>query len=197
MAGAERNTAMSAAKAARAKLISVDGIDAAAVLATAKTALAAATSGAPGMRGGISRWDASGIFQDLAVADDDAGTPSPRTLLLLYAADLAFRLRWQVRPALTEGRTVVVAPYVDTAIAFGRAAGLPANWLENLFRFAPRAAERHLASTRDAVAGSGKDGFVAFACRRISADGGRACQRLIKQTAGYLDRGSRRTHPRR
>ena len=51
------------------------------------------------------------------------GAPSARTLLLLYAADLAFRLRWQIRPALAEGRTVVAAPYVDTAVAFGRAAG--------------------------------------------------------------------------
>ena len=66
------------------------------------------------------------MFQELAVADEAAGAPSARTLLLLYAADLAFRLRWQIRPALAEGRTVVAAPYVDTAMAFGRAAGLEA-----------------------------------------------------------------------
>src|SRR5204863_7343087 len=94
-------------------------------------------------RGGISRWDASGVFQDLAVADSGAGAPSPRTLLLLYAADLAFRLRWQIRPALSEGRTVVAAPYVETAMAFGRAAGLPPGWLINLFRFAPRPPEHY------------------------------------------------------
>ena len=54
--------------------------------------------------------------------------PSPTTppanpllgrLLLLYAADLAFRLRWEIRPALAEGYTVVAAPYVETAVAFG------------------------------------------------------------------------------
>jgi thymidylate kinase len=39
---------------------------------------------------------------------------SPRTLILLYAADLHFRLRWQILPALDEGQTVVAAPYVET-----------------------------------------------------------------------------------
>jgi len=115
-------------RAAKARLIAVDGVDPAAVLAEARAAL-----GSPA-RGGISKWDASGVFQELAVADREAGAPSPRTLLLLYAADLAFRLRWQIRPALSEGRTVVAAPYVDTAIAFGRAAGLKPAWLTNLFR---------------------------------------------------------------
>ena len=51
-------------------------------------------------------------------------TASPRTLLLLYAADLAFRLRWEIRPALDAGQTVIAAPYLDTAFAFGRACGL-------------------------------------------------------------------------
>ena len=128
---------MTRAAPPKPKLIAVDGIEASAVLAAAKAVLAASTPRAPEARGGISRWDASGIFQDLAVAADEAGVPSSRTLLLLYAADLAFRLRWQIRPALAEGRTVVVAPYVDTAMAFGRAAGMQAGWLTNLFKFAP------------------------------------------------------------
>ena len=115
-------------------LIAIDGVNGTAVAAAAKDALA--TAGRP--RGGISKWDASGVFEDLAVADEAAGTPSVRTLLLLYAADLAFRLRWEIRPALAEGRTVVAAPYVETAVAFGRAAGLRAGWLANLFHFAPR-----------------------------------------------------------
>src|SRR5262245_27172173 len=122
-------------RAAKPRLIAVDGIDTGAVLATARQALGSRA------RGGISHWDASGVFQDLAVADDAAGAPSPRTLLLLYAADLAFRLRWEIKPSLAEGNTVVAAPYVNTAVAFGRASGIPAGWLENLFRFAPRATE--------------------------------------------------------
>jgi hypothetical protein len=143
-------------------LIAVDGVDADTVLTAARRELAAHT------RGGISRWDASGVFQDLAVAEPSAGAPSARTLLLLYAADLAFRLRWQIRPALAEGRPVVAAPYVDTAIAFGRAAGLPAAWLSNLFRFAPRPAERHVVNRPARRAPAIRDGFVGFGCDRLA-----------------------------
>ena len=142
----------------------------------------ASTRRAGGARGGISRWDASGIFQDLAVAEDEAGAPSARTLLLLYAADLAFRLRWEIRPALAEGRTVVAAPYVDTAIAFGRAAGLPADWLANLFRFAPRPSERHVVAARGTNAAAVKDGFVGFASAHVAGKGAHARQVLITAT---------------
>src|SRR5712692_11563593 len=130
MAGAQRTAAMSRA---RAILVSVDGVNGAAVK-TAARAVLAETGRA--RRGGVSAWDASGLFEELAVADQEAGTPSARTLLLLYAADLAFRLRWEIRPALAEGRLVVGAPYVATAIAFGRAAGLRGGWLTDLFGFA-------------------------------------------------------------
>jgi hypothetical protein len=198
MAGALRGAPVTPAKGAKAKLIAVDGVDAPAVLAAARAALVASTMGAPaGARGGISRWDASGIFQDLEVAEEDAGAPSARTMLLLYAADLAFRLRWQVRPALAEGRTVVVAPYVATAIAFGRAAGLSANWLENLFRFAPRASQRHVIATRSALAAVLKDGFVGFACSREAGNSVRARERLIKRTAANLSRSAKRRPSKR
>ena len=170
------------AAAAKAVLIAVDGVDAAAVLAEARTALGTPT------RGGISKWDASGVFQELAVADQAAGAPSARTLLLLYAADLAFRLRWQIRPALAEGRTVVAAPYVDTAIAFGRAAGLKATWLANLFRFAPRARQRRFVHARSARMAVLKDGFVGFSCDRMTAGGGRTRRRIVRQTAVQLRR---------
>ena len=65
----------------------------------------------------------------------------------------------------------MVAPYVDTAFAFGRAAGLPAGWLRNLLRFAPEPHQRLFA----AEAGSGKPGksvksrgSVEFACTTLS-----------------------------
>ena len=135
-------------------------------------------------RGGVSHWDASGIFQDLCVADDAAGAPSARTLLLLYAADLAFRLRWEIRPALAAGRTVVAAPYVDTAVAFGRAAGVPAGWLTNLFRFAPPAAERHFVAADRGAAGG--DGFVGLACQRVHGVDRRARRKLINGAAAHL-----------
>jgi thymidylate kinase len=166
----------------KAALVAVDGIDGAAILRTAKAARAAVE---PAKRGGISRWDASGVFEEMLIAGREAGRPSARTLLLLYAADLAFRLRWEIRPALAEGRTVVAAPYVDTAVAFGRAAGLSASWLANLFRFAPKPSRRIVAT------GGGRGGFVALACRQASRSGGgtgrdladRARRHLIKRPA--------------
>jgi thymidylate kinase len=86
---------------------------------------------------GVSRWDASGLFSDVVSAPADQRDVSPRTLLLLYAADLAFRLRWEIAPALESGLIVIAAPYVTTPIAFGLATGLSSDWLRTLFRFAP------------------------------------------------------------
>ena len=152
---------MNGVRAEPGTLIAVDGVDASALLAAANRALKEHP------HGGISRWDASGVFQELAVADAAAGAPSARTLVLLYAADLAFRLRWQIRPALAEGRTVIAAPYVDTATAFGRAAGLAPSWLMNLFRFAPRPADRMFVHPPGRRSSAVKDGFVGFSCDRI------------------------------
>jgi hypothetical protein len=180
---------MSRQRARKPALIAVDGVDPSALLTAAKAALGASP---PDIRGGISRWDASGVFQDLAVADAEAGAPSARTLLLLYAADLAFRLRWQIKPALAEGRTVVAAPYVETAMAFGRAAGLAPKWLVNLFLFAPRAADRRFVHAGDAHAGT-KDGFVGFGSARIAGKaGGRTRRQIVDQTAAHLRHAARR-----
>ena len=175
-------------KSSKAKLVSVDGVDASAVVAAARRAIAGRG------RGGISHWDASGIFQDLGVADEAAGAPSARTLLLLYAADLAFRLRWEIRPALAAGRTVVAAPYVATAVAFGRAAGVPAGWLSNLFRFAPTPAERHFVTS--ARGASPKDGFVGFASERVGKTNGHSRRKLVLAADAHL-RGVARIKVRR
>jgi hypothetical protein len=186
----QRSATLKAARSARGSLISVDGVDAAAVLAAARAVLGARS------RGGISRWDASGIFQELAVADAAAGTASARTLLLLYAADLAFRLRWQIRPALAAGRTVVAAPYVETAIAFGRASGLQAGWLTNLFRFAPRATDRRFADTARARALAITDGFVGVGCDHLTGAGGPRRRQLVALTADHLRRSATRAKAR-
>lgn len=86
---------------------------------------------------GVSRWDASGLFTDVVSAPAAQRDLSPRTLMLLYAADLAFRIRWEIAPALEQGLVVVAAPYVTTAVSFGLATGLSHDWLRTLFRFAP------------------------------------------------------------
>ncbi len=174
---------MTGVRAPAGALIAIDGVDGAGLLSAARAALASTS------RGGISKWDASGVFQDLAVADVAAGTPSARTLLLLYAADLAFRLRWQIRPALAEGRMVVAVPYVSTGVAFGRAAGLPAAWLSNLFRFAPRPAERRFVHPPARRAETSLDGFVGFSCERVAgAPDVAARRRLLHETIAHLRR---------
>lgn len=117
-----------------ARLIAIDGSRGADVAKSAER-LAAALQ-ARGISCAISRWDASGLFGELAQTAARSAA-SPRTLSLVYAADLAFRLRWEIRAALDAGAVVIAAPYVETAIAFGAACGLPEQWLRELLRFAP------------------------------------------------------------
>ena len=90
---------------------------------------------------GSSGWDASDLFFQISQGARGLPSPSPRTLVLLYASDLAFRLRWQIRPALEEGITVIAAPYLETVFGFGRAAGIAAAWLRQVLEFAPQADE--------------------------------------------------------
>jgi hypothetical protein len=166
----------------RAVLISVDGVSGTAAEAAGREALAAARA----RRGGMSTWDASGLFQDLAVAGGEAGAPSVRTLLLLYAADLAFRLRWEIRPAIAEGRVVVAAPYVDTAIALGRAAGLRSGWLTTLFGFAPTPTESRYVDVIPPPA-AGDAGLIEFAwCQKVTMVVGLSREQLFERARTQL-----------
>jgi hypothetical protein len=122
------------------------------------------------VQGGISTWDASSIFfemHNLEVNDK----PSPRTLVLLYAADLFFRLRWEITPALEEGKCVVAAPYVETAYALGAIVGLPKKWILEVFRFAPKATESF--RTNGAVSSQMEPataGFIEFCSSILNQD---------------------------
>jgi len=117
------------------RLIAIDG-SRGADLARSADRLATALR-AQGVEAVISRWDASGLFGELAQASERTSA-SPRTLSLVYAADLAFRLRWEIRTALAAGAVVIAAPYVETAVTFGTGCGLPEQWLRELLRFAPQ-----------------------------------------------------------
>ena len=124
----------------------------------------------PKQDGGVSQFDASGIFFELRKGEKNIPQPSPRTLLLLYAADLMFRLRWEIKPALEEGYLVVAAPYVESAIAFGKAAGLPRRWLVDLFNFAPKPDVCYrLKEKRDAGVWKFKrsEGYLEFCCKTL------------------------------
>ena len=157
----------------RARLVAVDGANGHALLTAARRI-------AHDDR--VSQWDASGLFEQLVMNGDDISTISPRMLLLLYAADLAFRLRWEIEPALAEGRPVVAAPYIQTAVAFGRACGFQVKWLNSLFRFAPRPAERHVVTAFPAQARA-TAGFVEFASVHLESLDGR---NLARRTRTYL-----------
>jgi hypothetical protein len=160
------------------RLIAVDGVNGAALITTAR----ALASEQPPRRAAISTWDASGIFGEVQMAETDAGRPCARTLLLLYAADLAFRLRWEIRPALAAGRLVVAAPYVDTAVAFGRAAGMDAGWLADLFAFAPEAGRHVEVSAAAARTVAERRGFLEFSIQQaIGAHASAARLELLRR----------------
>ena len=140
--------------------------------------------------GGISTWDASSIFFEmhgLEISD----RPSPRTLVLLYAADLFFRLRWEIVPALEEGKWVIAAPYVETGFAFGSVAGLPKKWLTEVFRFAPKPAESfRMNGSPSAKLAAPTTGFVEFCSSTLNQD-------LRPKFASYFDELERRGRCRR
>lgn len=128
------------------RLIAIDGSrgkDTAAAAAAVIEAL-----GERGVDCAISRFDASGLFGELAAAARGDRQLSPRTLTLVYAADLAFRLRWEIAPVLQAGGVVIASPYLETAVAFGAGCGLDEDWIRELLRFAPKPTLRARAEER-------------------------------------------------
>jgi hypothetical protein len=119
------------------RLIGVDGTRAKDVNAAADAIVTSLK--AKGVDCAVSRWDASGLFTDLAASAHDRNV-SVRSLSLVYAADLAFRLRWEIRPVLEAGGVIIAAPYIETVVAFGGSCGLDEQWIRQLLRFAPRPA---------------------------------------------------------
>ena len=155
-------------RAAPGRLIALEGTRGPVLAAAAKKLLRSVCSDKA--EGGVSGWDASNIFYELRKGGDEGPNPSPRILVLLYACDLAFRLRWEIRPALEEGLIVVAAPYVESAIAFGKATGLSRRWLLELFRFAPKPETCYrLKEKKDASDWRVKksEGFLEFCCKTL------------------------------
>jgi hypothetical protein len=140
---------------------------------------------------GWSRWDASNTFYEMRMRKAKSLSPPPRTLLLLYASDLMFRLRWEIEPALQEGRTVLAAPYVETAVALGIAIGLSKDWLSELFSFAPKAdATLRLKEKKNPKKKNTKpeSGFVEFCCNALAATSPEWDPAEIRAAAvGYLE----------
>jgi hypothetical protein len=149
---------------------------------------------------GVSAWDASAIFFQLGRGPQACPGLSPRTLLLLYASDLAFRLRWQILPALEEGGTVVAAPYLETPMAFGLAAGLPRVWLDDLFRFAPSAGSCYRVPNRTIPVnrrGTPADSFLELSFAQLRNHGGWPIEAIQRGFDDHFDalEASGRCHP--
>jgi hypothetical protein len=147
------------------QLLSLDVIDGRDAVPAAKKLLKSRTA-----ETGISTWDASGIFFEmhgLEVGDK----PSPRTLLLLYAADIFFRLRWEIIPALEEGKCVVAVPYIETGFALGTVTGVSRQWLDEVFRFAPGAHENYqIGGSSSAKLAPPTNGFIEFCSNILKQD---------------------------
>jgi hypothetical protein len=168
---------------ARGRLIAVDG-GGPALTAAARSLLGDLKRERDGS--GVSGWDSSGIFTELETDSESTG-PSARTLTLLYAADLAFRIRWHIRPALEAGHSVVAAPYVETAKALAIAAGIPRRWLQELFRFAPRPdSTYHVGERRSPVRGRARPDYVDCFLTAMVAGGHGDPAQLKKQSLAYL-----------
>jgi hypothetical protein len=161
------------------RLIAVEGTRGVDVAGTARKVLEALDAHA--VEAGVSRFDASGTFFEAAQVKKREFQLSPRTLLLLYAADLQFRLRWEILPIVAEGRTVIAAPFTGTAQAFGLAAGMPREWLAALFAGVPEADVRLRAKERGL-----REGW-----RLSAAEGfGEACALALWSSGSQLDPGA-------
>ena len=177
---------MGVQRAALGRLIAIDGGHGPGVAAAAKNLARTLRSAQSG--GGVSLWDSSGIFTELAAAEPGVQGPSARTFILLYAADLAFRLRWQIGPAIEAGDTVIAAPYVESAKALGIAAGLPRRWLDELFRFAPKPVVCYSVTDRGGrVARSSRTDFAEHLWRALREAGDlRSSETFRTRTVDYF-----------
>jgi len=166
--------------ASSGQLLSLDVIDGSDSIPAAKRLLKSRAG-----ETGISKWDASSIFFEMHGLGVDE-RPSPRTLVFLYAADMSFRLRWEILPALQESKCVVAVPYIETGYALGTIAGLPRKWLNEVFRFAPKAQESYRVNGPASVClASATTGFIEFCSSMMEQD-------LRPKFASYFDDLERR-----
>ncbi len=94
------------------------------------------------------------------VLDPATGELSPRTEMLLYAADKAEHLRQVVSPALERGDVVITDRYVDSTLAYqagGR--GLDLAEVESVARWATSRLRPHLTVLLDVTPGLGRSRF--------------------------------------
>lgn len=173
----------------RGRLIAIDGSRGKDITAAAAAVVAALK--AKRVECAISRFDASGLFGELAAAGRSGHRISARTLTLVYAADLAFRLRWEIRPVLEAGGVVIALPYVETAVALGVARGLGDEWIRELLRFAPKPSVRARAEERKINKGWKPRldrGYAEYAAAMLEASSATPARSARREAVALLNR---------
>jgi dTMP kinase len=85
----------------------------------------------------FTEWNSSPLVRTATRRGKRRRLLTPTTFSLIHAADFADRCERQILPLLHGGYLVLADRYIYTAFARDTARGCPAEWLRNLYRFAP------------------------------------------------------------
>ena len=91
----------------------------------------------------------------------------------------------------TKPPSVVVAPYTETAIAFGMAFGLSRKWVTALFHWAPRASRSEYAGSPSAAMKPERGSFIEFSSNKVRPQG-LTHDQIVYRAREYLQSAARR-----
>lgn len=86
----------------------------------------------------LTKWNSSPIVKAAAKLGKKQQQLKPLTFALLEAADLADRYEREILPALAAGAAVVADRWIHTAFARGMGRATDAEWLRQIYSFAPK-----------------------------------------------------------
>jgi len=118
------------------KLIVVEGIDGSGK--STQLDLLRKWIGAQGYCAYLSEWNSSPLVRTTTKLGKDRRLLSPLTFSLIHACDFADRLERSILPALRAGAIVLTDRYVFTGFARDVARGMDADYVRQLYRFAPQ-----------------------------------------------------------
>ncbi|MEC9465856.1 MAG: thymidylate kinase [Myxococcota bacterium] len=85
----------------------------------------------------LTEWNSSPNVKSITSRSKKRRSLTPMTFSLLHASDFADRCERQILPLLQAGYIVLADRYLYTAIARDAARGVPQDWVESLYGFAP------------------------------------------------------------
>ena len=86
----------------------------------------------------LTEWNSSTIVKSITSRSKKLKALTPVTFSMIHTADFADRCERQILPLLQAGYIVLCDRYLYTAIARDAARGVPQDFVENLYRFAPK-----------------------------------------------------------